>query len=37
MVVFIMNREGLWNVFSGENHIDGPGLYCTWFTGDTKY
>ena len=43
MVVFItVNIEGLWNVFSGENHIDCPGqlctgLYCTWFTGDNKY
>ena len=36
-----MNMEGLWNVFSGENHIDCPGLHCTglhctWFTGDIK-
>ena len=34
-----MNMEGIWNVFSGENHIDCPGLHCpglhcTWFTGD---
>ena len=29
MVVFItMNMEGLWNVFSGEIHIDCPGLHC---------
>ena len=27
MVVFItMNLEGLWNVFSGDNHIDCLGL-----------
>ena len=38
MVVFItMNMEGLWNVFSRENHIDCPGIHCTWLTGDTEY
>ena len=35
MVVFItMDMEGLWNSFSGENHIDYLGLHCTWFTGE---
>ena len=35
MVVFItMNMEGLWNFFSGENHIDYLGLHYTWFTGE---
>ena len=36
MVFITMNMEGLWNVFSGENHIDCRGLHCTWFTRDTK-
>ena len=33
MVAFIkMYIEGLTDIFSGENHIDCPGLHCTWFT-----
>ena len=34
VIIRINNVEGLWNVFSGENHINFPGLHCTWFTSD---